>query len=48
VLIGIKMLIASFFHVPTSIALGAILFILAASVMASVMWPQKSGECKNG
>jgi tellurite resistance protein TerC len=48
VLIGIKMLIVSFCHVPTSIALGAILFILAASVVASIIWPQKSGECKNG
>ncbi|MDD5226744.1 MAG: TerC family protein [Candidatus Omnitrophica bacterium] len=45
VLIGVKMLIASFFHVPTSIALGAILLILAASVIASMIWPQKlAGE----
>jgi tellurite resistance protein TerC len=44
VLIGIKMLTASFFHVRTSIALGAILFILAASVVASIIWPSKSGE----
>lgn len=48
VLIGVKMLIASFFHVPTSVALGAILLILAASVVASIIWPQKLGECKNG
>ena len=41
VLIGIKMLIASFFHVPTVIALGAILVILALSVVASILWPQK-------
>ncbi|MFA5159856.1 MAG: TerC family protein [Candidatus Omnitrophota bacterium] len=47
VLIGIKMLIASFVHIPTSSALGVILFILAASVIASVIWPQKSGECKS-
>lgn len=44
VLIGVKMLIASFFHVPTSIALGAILLILALSVVASIIWPQKAGE----
>ena len=44
VLIVVKMLIASFFHVPTSIALGAILLILALSVVASIIWPQKSGE----
>jgi tellurite resistance protein TerC len=48
VLIGVKMLLASFFHVPTSIALGAILFILAASVVASIIWPSKAEECKNG
>ena len=48
VLIGIKMLIASFIHVPTVIALGAILFILAASVIASIIWPSRLGECKNG
>ncbi|MEI7751679.1 MAG: TerC family protein [Candidatus Omnitrophota bacterium] len=44
VLIGVKMLIASFIHIPTSIALGAILVILAASVVASIIWPQKAGE----
>ncbi len=48
VLIGVKMLIAHFYHVPTAAALGAILFILAASVIASIIWPQKSGECENG
>ena len=46
-LIGLKMLLSHFFYIPTSIALGVIVFILAASVMASVLWPQKSGECKN-
>jgi len=48
VLIGVKMLIASFIHIPTSIALGAILLILAASVVASIIWPQKAGECGHG
>lgn len=47
VLIGVKMLMASFIHVPTSIALGAILFILALSVVASIIWPQKSGEASS-
>ena len=47
VLIGVKMLIASFIHVPTVIALGAILFILAASVIASIIWPSKSGEASS-
>ena len=44
VLIGVKMLVASFFHIPTAVALGAILMILALSVTASVIWPAKSGE----
>jgi tellurite resistance protein TerC len=49
VLIGIKMIISHFVHVPTVATLGTILFILAASVVASIIWPQESGECiKNG
>ncbi len=44
VLIGVKMLIASFVHIPTWIALGAILFILTASVIASILWPKNPGE----
>lgn len=44
VLIGGKMLTASFAHVPTAITLGTILFILAMSVVASIIWPSKSGE----
>lgn len=42
-LIGVKMLISHFVHVPTIAALGAILFILALSVIASIIWPQKPG-----
>ncbi len=44
VLIGLKMLMASFIHIPTSVALGAILLILALSVVASIIWPAKAGE----
>lgn len=44
VLIGIKMLISHFVHIPTVFALGSILFILALSVIASIIWPQTSGE----
>lgn len=46
VLIGIKMLIAHFFHVPTAIALGVILFILTMSVVASIIWPQSPERSK--
>lgn len=42
VLIGVKMLIAHFYHVPTSIALGAILLILTLSIVASMIWPKKA------
>jgi len=48
VLIGVKMLVASFIHIPTSIALGAILLILTLSVVASIIWPKKPEECKSG
>lgn len=44
VLVGIKMLISHFVHVPTVATLGGILFVLAASVVASIIWPQKPGE----
>ncbi len=45
VLIGIKMIIAHFIHIPTAITLGGILLILTLSVVASMIWPQKPGEC---
>ena len=45
VLIGAKMLVSHFVPVSTGLALGSILFILAASVIASIIWPQQqSGE----
>ena len=43
-LIGLKMLLSHFVHIPTSAALGAIMLILAASVVASILWPSKPGE----
>jgi len=48
VLIGVKMIVAHFIHIPTVATLGTILLVLAASVVASIIWPSKSGECKNG
>jgi tellurite resistance protein TerC len=47
VLIGIKMIIAHFIHIPTAITLGGILFVLSASVIASMIWPQTFAEHKN-
>jgi tellurite resistance protein TerC len=41
ILIGIKMLLASIIEIPTVIALAAITLILVASIVASIIWPQK-------
>ncbi|MFH0985966.1 MAG: TerC family protein [Candidatus Omnitrophota bacterium] len=47
VMIGIKMIVSHFVHIPTVATLGSILLILALSVGASMIWPAKEGECKN-
>ncbi|OGX13081.1 MAG: tellurium resistance protein TerC [Omnitrophica bacterium RIFOXYB12_FULL_50_7] len=47
VLIGIKMLVSHYIHIPTVATLGTILLILAASVIASIIWPSKSGEASS-
>lgn len=39
--IGVKMLISGFIHVPTGWALAVVVGVLALSVVASVIWPQK-------
>jgi len=39
--IGIKMLIAGFYHVPISIALGVVIGTLTVSIIASLIWPDK-------
>jgi tellurite resistance protein TerC len=41
VLLGIKMLGSSWFHIPVAISLGAIVFILGFSALASYIWPPK-------
>ena len=42
VIIGIKMIISHFIHIPTVITLGIIMLILFFSVLASLKWPKKS------
>jgi tellurite resistance protein TerC len=42
VLIGIKMIITHFIHIPTAITLGAIVIVLTVSMVASIIWPQKN------
>lgn len=41
VFVGIKMLIADFFHIPTPYALGFVVLTLAASIVTSLMFPKK-------
>jgi tellurite resistance protein TerC len=39
--IGVKMLVVDLYKIPTSAALGFVVFVLVASVIASVIWPKK-------
>ncbi len=39
--VGVKMLIADFFHVPVGISLLIIASILIASILSSILWPEK-------
>ena len=47
VLIGVKMIISHFVHIPTIATLGTILLVLTASVVASILWPSKPGEASS-
>lgn len=42
VLIGLKMIVSHIMHISTATVLETIFFILAASVIASIIWPEKS------
>ena len=44
VLIGIKMLVSHFIHIPTVLTLGTILLVLAISIAASIICPAKKME----
>jgi tellurite resistance protein TerC len=39
--IGVKMLVVDLYKIPTSAALGFVVFVLVASVISSVIWPKK-------
>ena len=41
VFVGIKMIVANFFHIPVWVALGVVAGILALSVIASLVWPKE-------
>jgi tellurite resistance protein TerC len=40
--IGLKMLTSNFYHLPNSVALGVVGGVLAVSVGASLIWPEKA------
>ncbi len=46
VFVGVKMLVSSFFHIPSLIALGIIALILIASIIASIIWPKPPEEAQ--
>jgi len=39
--VGVKMLISNFYEIPITIALGVVILTLAASILASLMFPQQ-------
>jgi tellurite resistance protein TerC len=44
VLVGLKMIAADYFRVPTLVTLGVVAGVLTVSIMASVMFPEKKKE----
>jgi tellurite resistance protein TerC len=44
IFVGVKMLLSDIFVIPTLISLGAVLLILAGSIILSVNIPQKKSE----
>jgi len=44
ILIGLKMLASHYVQIPTVWALGMVVVVLGASVVASLVWPAKGGE----
>jgi tellurite resistance protein TerC len=41
IFVGVKMLIADFYKIPTEIALGAVVGVLFIAVIASIIWPRR-------
>ena len=44
IFVGAKMLIADFYKMPTEMALGVVVGVLFISIMASIIWPSKTGR----
>jgi len=43
-LVGLKMIAADYFRVPTLVTLGVVAGVLTVSIVASVMFPEKKKE----
>ena len=43
-LIGVKMLVSAFWHIPTELALAAVALVLLSSVVASLLWAKKGAR----
>ena len=46
-LIGVKMLVSAFWHIPTELALAAVALVLLCSVVASLLWAKKESRDLN-
>ena len=40
IFVGVKMLVSSFFEIPSLVALGVITLVLILSIIASLIWPK--------
>ncbi|MEO8434719.1 MAG: TerC family protein [Pyrinomonadaceae bacterium] len=43
-LIGVKMLVSAFWHIPTELALAAVALVLLSSVVASLLWAKQGAQ----
>jgi tellurite resistance protein TerC len=46
--VGAKMLVESWIHIPIMLSLGVVVGVLAASIIASLVWPAPTSEGKTG
>jgi tellurite resistance protein TerC len=45
--IGVKMVIAEWYHIDTLISLAIVAVVLTASIVGSLMWPEKAEETES-
>ena len=46
IFVGLKMLVSHYVHIPTPIALGVVAGVLALSIVASLIWPDKKAATR--